>query len=468
VRVITAIGLFIILILMLSGAFKSNPSPATHSISSTTLIHSEDAGRETVGSLVPRGNEKPSFDCAKARAASARLICADAELALLDGELGGAFNERRLQTAAAERAKVVDSQLAWVKDRNKRCGLEGNNAALEALASSKPCLVTALRERIAFLSPDEAPLTLHSAPTPAEQVTESDAPKSIVVSISIVATPTNPPALEGTTNLPDGTPLTIYLRGDDPSACFPRCGLGFDPATVQGGRFAASLGVSTPIAPGSWTVDVFTPMAGLQPEKVQAVIGRFGEHLRGPYVQKFEEGKGLVPFGFPRSTDPTDKEMRFGGLTIHYTQKIQVVGSAPSENERREQLASKSYKSVTVKDLLLDRKAYAASQTGVAVSGFYRLRGPHDERLYTSYDDFMMHMYQSVEAQYIALITETGSRPMRESLMDCGARMGCDVTIVGHLSPCVESTAFGGRSDALCLVAEVMRPPPARPLVQQR
>ena len=35
--------------------------------------------------LVPRGNEKPSFDCAKAKTATARLICADGELARLDG-----------------------------------------------------------------------------------------------------------------------------------------------------------------------------------------------------------------------------------------------------------------------------------------------------------------------------------------------------------------------------------------------
>src|SRR5271170_5394108 len=39
--------------------------------------------------LVPRGNEKSSFDCAKAKTAAARLICADGELARLDGELGG-------------------------------------------------------------------------------------------------------------------------------------------------------------------------------------------------------------------------------------------------------------------------------------------------------------------------------------------------------------------------------------------
>jgi hypothetical protein len=38
--------------------------------------------------LVPRGNEQASFDCTKASTAAARLICADGELAALNGALG--------------------------------------------------------------------------------------------------------------------------------------------------------------------------------------------------------------------------------------------------------------------------------------------------------------------------------------------------------------------------------------------
>jgi uncharacterized protein len=44
--------------------------------------------------LVPPGNEQPSFDCLKARTAAARLICADGELARLDGELGRVLIKR--------------------------------------------------------------------------------------------------------------------------------------------------------------------------------------------------------------------------------------------------------------------------------------------------------------------------------------------------------------------------------------
>ena len=47
--------------------------------------------------LVPRGSERPSFNCAQAKTAAARLICADAELARFDGELGVALQKRKAQ-----------------------------------------------------------------------------------------------------------------------------------------------------------------------------------------------------------------------------------------------------------------------------------------------------------------------------------------------------------------------------------
>jgi len=102
--------------------------------------------------LVPRGSEKPSFDCAKAKTAAARLICADAELARLDAELGVAFQKRKAQVAASDQPQFIAGQLAWIKNRNERCGLVGkSDAATEVLANSKPCMVSLVRERIAIL-----------------------------------------------------------------------------------------------------------------------------------------------------------------------------------------------------------------------------------------------------------------------------------------------------------------------------
>ena len=101
----------------------------------------------------PRGSDKPSFDCAKAKTAAARLICADAELARLDGELGVAFRRRKAQISAPDQSKLVAEQLAWLGNRNTRCDLIGkDNAAIEVLANSKACMVVDIKERIAVLS----------------------------------------------------------------------------------------------------------------------------------------------------------------------------------------------------------------------------------------------------------------------------------------------------------------------------
>ena len=118
----------------------------------TSIETAPNASALTAAILVPRGSERPSFDCAKAKTAAARLICADAELARLDSGLGAAFRKRKAQLSVADQSAFVADELAWIKDRNTRCGLAGKDgAAIEVLATSKPCVTNAIRERIAYL-----------------------------------------------------------------------------------------------------------------------------------------------------------------------------------------------------------------------------------------------------------------------------------------------------------------------------
>jgi len=119
---------------------------------------------------------------------------------------------------------------------------------------------------------------------------------------------------------------------------------------------------------------------------------------------------------------------------------------------------ARGYKQATVKDFLLDGKLYAASETKLAVSGFYKLYGRNDQRLYGSYNDFMMHTFQTVEAQHIGLVTDSGSRNLREYLLRCAAA-GCNITILGQAKECVATNVFGATSSDICLVADNMRPP---------
>jgi hypothetical protein len=121
--------------------------------------------------------------------------------------------------------------------------------------------------------------------------------------------------------------------------------------------------------------------------------------------------------------------------------------------------AARGYKRVTVKDLYLDAKTYAANQTKLAVQGFYKSKGRHDERLYLSYDEYMMHTLNPAAFGYaeglnVGLITEDSSRSLREYLLQCVA--GCKITILGRADQCTATNAFGATSHDVCLVAEDM------------
>jgi uncharacterized protein YecT (DUF1311 family) len=95
----------------------------------------------------------PSFDCTKATAAPARLICADAELSALDRKLGEPFKGILSGLVGGDRDNVIKEQRQWINERNHKCGLVGLNAApIEQLKSAKPCMVASLRERTVYLT----------------------------------------------------------------------------------------------------------------------------------------------------------------------------------------------------------------------------------------------------------------------------------------------------------------------------
>jgi hypothetical protein len=60
----------------------------------------------------------------------------------------------RLATSAQSR--LVAEQVSWIRDRNAHCDLVGKDAvAIEVLAPSKPCMVSAIQQRIAILTQAE-------------------------------------------------------------------------------------------------------------------------------------------------------------------------------------------------------------------------------------------------------------------------------------------------------------------------
>jgi hypothetical protein len=190
------------------------------------------------------------------------------------------------------------------------------------------------------------------------------------------------------------------------------------------------------------------------------------------YISSQNDGRGgayaengQVMELLPEECEQKNREARTAAAQAEEQARQRANQQAQIEQQRRAAAAAqvvrddeaRGYKHVTLKDLLLDGKTYAAGGTKLVISGFYKMHGRHDERLYESYDDFMIHSLNNLETSYVALLTEAGSRSMREYLMRCAAGIGCSVTILGHVSSCVEINIFGAKTGDFCFVAEDMR-----------
>jgi uncharacterized protein YecT (DUF1311 family) len=95
------------------------------------------------------GQQQPSFNCATAKTASARLICSDPELSNADGALGKAFQGAVRSLEGKQKAAKIQEQVKWIRERNTRCQLDGKpDVPIEELSSSKPCMLEAINARV--------------------------------------------------------------------------------------------------------------------------------------------------------------------------------------------------------------------------------------------------------------------------------------------------------------------------------
>lgn len=97
--------------------------------------------------------------------------------------------------------------------------------------------------------------------------------------LAVLSTPLkNGLRIEGHTNLPEGTELTVSIQRVPVLA-----GTG---VTVHGGRFSADLfpRLREPIPNGAYDVAVSTPLADLQPTAVRAALGPDYRAVTGPQV----------------------------------------------------------------------------------------------------------------------------------------------------------------------------------------
>lgn len=112
------------------------------------------------------------------------------------------------------------------------------------------------------------------------------------VTIAAKADGTDRPAITGTTNLPDGIELMITLRQKESNY------MAQDKAKVRSSAFQAGpfsqKGAS--LNSGTYTLEVTTPLANLQPPSTWPVIGNDGANLQGPLAKESEFGGKIVEY----------------------------------------------------------------------------------------------------------------------------------------------------------------------------
>ncbi|WP_338821626.1 lysozyme inhibitor LprI family protein [Bradyrhizobium septentrionale] len=370
--------LFIFLVLLLLAVtIASVTSHRAHSTISWLLIFAPavlgaGTGATQERGLVPRGADRPSFDCAQAKTAAARLICADGELTRLDRELGAAYQRQKAQLPASDQSQFVADQLSWIRDRNARCGLDGKEIpSTDDLVTARSCMADAIRSRIsdrALAPADKRPQepNINAGPmvghrTPAQSQQDGKAHPLLNVRINVSLTDEPRPWVRGITNLPDGTNLQVWVRkawrpdasrrlaaglaacGDD---CWPLMSpedstqtVASVNAKVVNGSFAAGPFVedqskNSPPPSGRYILEV-SGWSARQPADVLEIIGHRGENLTGPLI----EGCCLGP---PQSILVGAREFRRrwlsidDGVLIYYGRYVEI-GSRDHRDESARQ-----------------------------------------------------------------------------------------------------------------------------------
>lgn len=117
------------------------------------------------------------------------------------------------------------------------------------------------------------------------------ASRDLVVKIELKRLPGN--RIEATTNLPEGTRLQASLQ-PPLATCRPNCGYVWESnLTVAHGHFIIGP-FRSDLTAGTYTLEITSPLAALQPKSVRAVIGDNGEHLKGQFT-KAELVPGVGP-----------------------------------------------------------------------------------------------------------------------------------------------------------------------------
>jgi hypothetical protein len=138
--------------------------------------------------------------------------------------------------------------------------------------------------------------------------------------------------------------------------------------------------------------------------------------------------------------------------------EAQEVEARRQQAEQAERDRTRGYQSITVETFVLDGRDLASKATKVSLSGVYIRQGNLDV-LYADVQAAMIANSQGLHQPNVPLLTDDASREFRQHLLMCQsnparAQMGCPVTVLGRVTTCKLSNAFGATREEPCVAVE--------------
>jgi hypothetical protein len=117
---------------------------------------------------------------------------------------------------------------------------------------------------------------------------------ALAINVVLTAKADNPehPVIVGKTNLPDGTELMVTISRKASSF------MAQDKTRVMKGEFRAGpfSQNGSALNPGTYAIEISSPIASVQPASVQTVIGQGGSNLGGPLAKRSEFGGKVIEY----------------------------------------------------------------------------------------------------------------------------------------------------------------------------
>jgi uncharacterized protein YecT (DUF1311 family) len=141
-------------VLLVVGLALNFFGPAPNVTAQSATANSAAANEDVNGACGrPRGRERPSFNCANAQEPIEHLICADADLAYWDGEMGRAYHAQLDQQKTPEaRGDLNKQQNEWQRRRDNQCDMpDAGDIPPAKLCGKKECILGQIKVRISEL-----------------------------------------------------------------------------------------------------------------------------------------------------------------------------------------------------------------------------------------------------------------------------------------------------------------------------